>query len=81
VCPGAIRTPFFDDEALRRLPPVARKQMAEPEGLVEAIVNALRKGKREITYPGWIRIAYPVQALFPRVFRWQMKRNTLGAMK
>jgi len=81
VCPGAIRTPFFDNEALSRLPPVARKQMAEPEGLVEAIVTALRKGKREITYPGWIRVAYPFQALFPRVFRWQMKKRTLGAIK
>jgi len=79
VCPGAIRTPFFDEEALERLPPVARKQMAEPEGLVEAIMKALAKGKREITYPGWIRVAYPFQAMFPRFFRWQMKRNTIGA--
>jgi short-subunit dehydrogenase len=78
VCPGAIRTPFFDDEALERMPPVARKQMAEPEGLVDAIILALKKGKREITYPGWIALSYPVQALFPRLFRWGMKRSTLG---
>jgi short-subunit dehydrogenase len=81
VCPGAIRTDFFDEEALERLPPVARRQMAEPEGLVEAIIKALARGRREITYPGWIRLAYPVQALFPRFFRWQMKRNTVRAMK
>jgi short-subunit dehydrogenase len=81
VCPGAIRTPFFDEEALARLPPVARKQMAEPEGLVEAIMKALAKGKHEITYPGWIRFAYPVQALLPGLFRWGMKKNTIGALK
>ena len=81
VCPGAIRTPFVDEEALERLPPVARRQMVEPEGLVDAIMKALARGKREITYPGWIRVAYPFQALFPRFFRWQMKRNTIGAKR
>jgi short-subunit dehydrogenase len=77
VCPGAIRTPFFDDEALARLPAVARRQMAEPEGLVDAIMKALAKGKRELTYPRWIASGYIAQALAPGWTRGQVKKNTL----
>ena len=77
VCPGAIRTPFFDDEALARLPAVARRQMAEPEGLVEAIMDALARGKRELTYPKWIASGYIAQALAPGFTRRQVKKQTL----
>ena len=77
VCPGAIRTPFFDDEALARLPTVARRQMAEPEDLVEAIVGALARGKRELTFPRWIASGYVAQALAPSFFRRQLKKHTV----
>ncbi len=77
VCPGAIRTPFFDDEALARLPAVARRQMAEPEGLVEAIMDALARGRRELTYPRWIASGYIAQALAPGFTRRQVKKQTL----
>jgi short-subunit dehydrogenase len=77
VCPGAIRTPFFDDEALSRLPAVARKQMAEPEGLVDAIIDALARGRRELTYPRWIASGYVAQALAPSLTRRQVKKHTL----
>ena len=81
VCPGTIRTPFFDDEALARMPTVARRQMAEPEGLVDAILRALAKGRRTLTYPRWIASAYPVQALVPELMRRGMKRATIGSTK
>ena len=77
VCPGAIRTPCFDDEALARLPAVARRQMAEPEDLVEAIIYALARGKRELTYPKWIASGYIAQALAPGFTRRQVKKQTL----
>jgi short-subunit dehydrogenase len=77
VCPGAIRTPFFDDEALARLPAVARRQMAEPEGLVKAIMDALARGRRELTYPRWIASGYVAQALAPGFTRSQVKKQTL----
>jgi len=77
VCPGAIRTPFFDDEALARLPAVARRQMAEPEDLVEAIMDALARGKRELTFPRWIASGYVAQALAPSFFRGQLKKHTV----
>ncbi len=77
VCPGAIRTPFFDDEALARLPAVARRQMAEPEDLVEAILDALARGSRELTFPRWIASGYVAQALAPSFFRGQLKKHTV----
>ena len=51
VCPGVIRTPFFDEEALSRMPPAAKNGMVEVDTLVDAMIAALAKGKREITYP------------------------------
>jgi len=77
VFPGAIRTPFFDEESLARLPAVARRQMAEPEGLVEAIIDALARGKRELTYPKWIASGYVAQSLAPGFTRGQVKKQTL----
>jgi len=77
VYPGAIRTPFFDDEALARLPTVARRQMAEPEDLVEATMDALARGKRELTFPRWIASGYVAQSLAPSFFRGQLKKHTV----
>jgi hypothetical protein len=81
VCPGTVRTPFFDAEALERMPPVSRRHMVEPEALVDAVVDALAKGSRELTFPGWIGAAYAVQALAPRFMRRQVRRSTLGAAR
>jgi short-subunit dehydrogenase len=80
VCPGIIRTPFFDEEALSRMPPVARSQMAEPEALVDAILAALAKGRREITFPSGIAPAYVIQAIAPEFMRRQVRRNTIDAL-
>lgn len=79
VCPGVIRTPFFDAEALARMPPVALRQMKDPEGLVDAIVTALARGRHQLTYPRWIGAAYLVAALAPGFMRRQTLRRTLGA--
>jgi short-subunit dehydrogenase len=78
VCPGAIRTPFFDDEALARLPAVARRHMAEPEDLVDAIMNALARGTRELTFPRWIATGYVAQVVAPSFFRGQLKNYTVN---
>ena len=81
VCPGAIRTPFFDQEALDRMPPVARRSMVDPEPLVEAIMRALAAGKHELTYPRLIAAAYVTKAIAPEFMRRNVKRTTLDAMK
>lgn len=77
VLPGAIRTPFFDEEALARLPSVAKRQMAEPEDLVDAMMDALARGRRELTFPRWIASGYVAQALAPAFTRRQVKGQTL----
>ncbi|MFI5398386.1 MAG: SDR family oxidoreductase [Candidatus Binatia bacterium] len=80
VCPGTIRTEFFDDEALRRMPPVSRRMMVDPESLVDAIIKALAKGRHEITFPRFIAAGYIVRALAPGFMRRNTKRQTLGAL-
>jgi short-subunit dehydrogenase len=75
VLPGVIRTPFFDG-MLERLSRVARKSMVEPDGLVDAILAALAKGRREITYPRWLAVSFLARALAPGFLRSQVKRAT-----
>jgi len=79
VCPGLIRTPFFDAEALERMPPAAHRHFVAPEKLVGAILKALARGSRQLTYPRSISLAYLVKALAPGFMRTQVKRATLGA--
>ncbi|MDX2171144.1 MAG: SDR family NAD(P)-dependent oxidoreductase, partial [Deltaproteobacteria bacterium] len=81
VCPGAIRTPFFDAEALARMPPVARRSMVEPEALVDAIMQALAAGRYELTYPRFIAAGYVTKALAPGIMRRNIKRTTIDAVK
>jgi short-subunit dehydrogenase len=81
ICPGTIRTPFFDAEALERMPPVAKRSMVEPEGLVEAIVKALAAGKHELTYPRPLAAAYVTKAIAPGFMRRGVKRSTIGAVR
>lgn len=77
VCPGAIRTPFFDAEALERMPAVAKKSMVPVEDLVASIVKALERGSHEVTYPQFIRAGYVVRALAPSFMRSQVRRTTM----
>lgn len=78
VCPGTVRTPFFSEAHLKRLPPVARRKMVEPEVMAREVLRALRRGRRELTYPRWMALAYLVQALAPGFTRRRVKRAVLG---
>jgi short-subunit dehydrogenase len=80
VCPGTIRTPFFDQEALARMPPVAKRSMVEPEPLVDAIIKALASGKHELTYPRLIAAGYVTKAIAPGFMRRGVKRTTIDAV-
>jgi short-subunit dehydrogenase len=79
VCPGVIRTPFFDAEALSRMAPAAKNGMVDVDGLVDAMIDALAKGKHEITHPGGIAPAYVIQAFAPAFMRRMVKRSTIDA--
>jgi len=80
VCPGAINTPFFDAEALARMPPVAKRMMIEPERVADATLHALARGKHEITVPGFIATGYVVRVLAPGFMRRNTKRTTIDAV-
>ena len=80
VCPGSINTPFFDEEALSRMPPVARRSMVAPEKLVDAIFNSLARGRHQLTYPRSMAAGFISKALAPAFTRRQLRRVTLDAM-
>jgi short-subunit dehydrogenase len=80
VCPGTVRTEFFDAEALERMPPVSRRIMIEPEVLVAATLRALARGKHEITVPGFLASAYVFRAIAPWLLRRSTRRSTLAAL-
>jgi len=80
VCPGTIRTEFFDDEALRRMPPVSRRMMADVEPMVDAILAGLAKGKYEVTFPRFVEMGYVVRAIAPGVMRRGTRKQTLQAL-
>ena len=80
VCGGSRARAYAvsgDPLGPERLPAVARRQMAEPEDLVEAIIDALARGRRDLTYPRWIASGYVAQALAPSFFRRQLKKHTV----
>src|SRR5438445_312234 len=79
VCPGTIDTPFFDAEALERMPPVARRMMIQPERVVDAVIDGLARGRHEITVPRFIAAGYVVRAVAPGFMRRNTKRTTMGA--
>lgn len=78
VCPGVIDTPFFKEEDLAVMPAVAKRGMVPVDGLVNGVMKALARGRRELTYPASIAAAYPVKALAPGFFHRSVKRSTLG---
>jgi uncharacterized protein len=79
VCPGTIDTPFFDTEALARMPPVARRMMIKPDRVADAVIDGLVRGRHEITVPRFIAAGYIVRALAPGFMRRNTKRTTMGA--
>jgi hypothetical protein len=79
VCPGVVDTPFFDAEALGRMPAVSKRSMVEPEAMTDAVMRALARGAREVTYPRHIAIAYLFRALAPGFLRSQIRRHTIAA--
>ena len=54
--------------------------MTEPERLVDAIFDALARGRHELTYPRRLAVAYLVKALAPEFMRRQVKRVTIDAV-
>ena len=76
VYPGVVETPFHSEQMLRDMPPKTKESMVDPGEVVDAIIDALAKGKREVTYPSGIAMGYVVRALAPEFLRKQVLKAT-----
>jgi hypothetical protein len=76
VYPGVIDTPFHNAQMLENMPEKTRRSMVSPDGLADAVLEALAKGKRELTYPGGLAAGYVVRAVAPEFLRRQVLRVT-----
>jgi NAD(P)-dependent dehydrogenase (short-subunit alcohol dehydrogenase family) len=63
VLPGFVETPGFPQRA--RVPAALYRFVAQPSLVVERLLDAVDKDKREIVVPRWYRPAAWVQALAP----------------
>jgi uncharacterized protein len=63
VNPGFVETPGFPQQA--RFGPLVGRLVADPQLVVDRLLDAVEKNKREIFVPRWYRPAAWVQALAP----------------
>lgn len=80
VCPGAVDTAFFDDDARARMPEVAKRTMISASVVVDATIAGLARGKREVTVPRFITAGYLVRAIAPELMRRNVRRTTRGRL-
>ena len=64
VNPGFVETPGFPQRGAR-LGPIGSRVVVDPPFVVERLLDAIEKNKREIFVPRWYRVAAWVQALAP----------------
>jgi short-subunit dehydrogenase len=78
VHPGLVRTGFFSEEELARIPASVKRGAIDPAPLAESIVRALERGRHEITVPGYAAGGYVLRALAPGAFRRILRRVRRG---
>jgi len=64
VNPGFVETPGFPQRGAR-LGPIGSRLVVDPPLVVERLLDAVDKNKREVVVPRWYRVASWVQALAP----------------
>ncbi len=79
VCPGAVRTPFFEESGLdpdQDLPLLARLLVRQlgPDEVAKAVVRAARSGRAEIVQPAMMRFFVMLRRLTPRLADWVNRR-------
>ena len=77
VHPGVVRTEMFTPEVIARMPKAAQRQFLEPADFTRQLLRALERGRFEVTIPRFIKIAYLIRELFPRLYRRQTARIRL----
>jgi len=69
VYPALVRTEMFTPEILARMPANATRSFVEPPAFSAAVLEALGRGRYEVTVPGYVGLGYVVRALLPRLYR------------
>ena len=64
INPGFVETPGFPQRGAR-LGPVGSRLVVDPPFVVQRLLDAVDKNKREVVVPRWYRLASWVQALAP----------------
>ncbi len=80
VYPALVRTEMFTPEILARMPPTAHRSFVEPDVFSAAVLRALAAGRREVTVPRYVGIAYAIRALFPSFHRRMTARIRLPVL-
>ncbi len=74
VNPGIIDTPFFEHPSFGGFPARARARAIAPETVAEAILDAVRYGRIEITIPRSYAVGTVLKTVAPGLFRKLMRR-------
>lgn len=77
VYPAVVRTEMFTPEVMARMPARVKGSFIDVEQFCEEVLAALRRGQYEVTVPGYVRIAYLMRLIAPRLFRRQTARLRL----
>jgi short-subunit dehydrogenase len=80
VYPGLVRTEMITPAVLARLPERVGGTAIEPADVSRVVLRALERGRREVTVPGWMAMAYAVRALFPGLHHRLTARVRLPAL-
>lgn len=80
VHPGVVRTEMFTPDVIARMPERVQRQFMEVSDFTAELLRALERGDFEVTIPRFIRIAYVIRALFPKMFRRQTARIRLPTL-
>ena len=80
VYPGLVRTEMITPAVLARMPGRVATTAIEPADVSRAVLGALERGRREVTVPGWMAMAYAVRALFPGLHHRMTARVRLPAI-
>ncbi len=80
VHPGLVRTDMITPAVLARMPERVATTAIEPADVSRAVLRALERGRREVTVPGWMAMAYAVRTLFPGLHHRMTARVRLPAI-
>lgn len=74
VYPGFVKTGFVPEHEMPRIPRSARRTAVEPEDVAQAVVEALERGRHEVTVPRLAAGGYVLRTLAPGLFRRVLRR-------